>query len=87
VQAIKYICKYIKKELDQATFTVRNALDEVENYLNGRYISTSKAVWKLLQFFFHGKNPTVVHLAIHLKNVQKVKFSSENVQQIVENSL
>ncbi|XP_055918607.1 uncharacterized protein LOC129950708 [Eupeodes corollae] len=36
VQAIKYICKYINKGSDQATFSVRNAHDEVENYLNGR---------------------------------------------------
>jgi len=35
VQAIKYIFKYINKVSDQAIFSVRNAHNEFENYLNG----------------------------------------------------
>ncbi|XP_068994247.1 uncharacterized protein [Neodiprion pinetum] len=85
VQAIKYICKYINKGSDQATFSVRNDHDEVENYLNGRYISTSEAVWRLLEFPIHDRHPTVVHLAVHLENGQRVYFSAENMQNIVEN--
>lgn len=38
VQAIKYICKYINKGSDQATFSIRNVHNEVENNVNGRYI-------------------------------------------------
>lgn len=40
VQPIKYICNYINNPSGQTTFGVRNAHDEVKNYLNGRYIST-----------------------------------------------
>ncbi|XP_055904241.1 uncharacterized protein LOC129940040 [Eupeodes corollae] len=85
VQAIKYICKYINKGSDQATFSVRNAHDEVENYLNGRYISTSEAVWRILEFPIHDRHPTVVHLAVHLENGQRVYFSAENMQNIAQN--
>jgi len=85
VQAIKYICKYINKGSDQATFSVRNAHDEVENYLNGRYISTLEAVWRLLEFPIHERNPTIVHLVVHLENGQRVYLSSEDVRQVVEN--
>lgn len=66
VQANMYICKYINKGSDQATFSLRNPHDEVENYLNGRYISTSEAVWRLFEFPIHNRYPTVVHLAAHL---------------------
>lgn len=85
VQAIKYICKYINKESDQATFSVKNVHDEIEKYLNGRYISTSEAVWRLLEFPIHDRHPTVVHLAVHLENGQRVYFSAENMQNIVDN--
>ncbi|XP_055915855.1 uncharacterized protein LOC129948797 [Eupeodes corollae] len=85
VQAIKYICKYINKGSDQATFSVRNAHDEVENYLNGRYISTSEAVWRILEFPIHDRHPTVVHLAVHLESGQRVYFSAENMQNIAQN--
>jgi len=85
LQAIKYICKYINKGSDQAYFSVRNAHGEVDNYLNGRYISKSEAVWRLLEIPLYEKNPTAVHLAVHLENEQRVYFSSENVRQVVEN--
>jgi len=65
VQAIKYICKHINKGSDQATFSVRNVQDEVENYLNGCYISTSEALWRLLEFPIHERNPTIVYLDVH----------------------
>ncbi|GBP19400.1 hypothetical protein EVAR_12442_1 [Eumeta japonica] len=84
VQAIKYICKYVNKGSDQVTFGVRNAHNEVENYVNGRYISTSEAVWRLFEFPLHDRHPTVLQLAAHLGNGQRVYLSPANVQSIVE---
>lgn len=85
VQAIKYICKYINKGSDQATFSLRNPQDEVENYLNGRYISTSEAVWRLFEFPIHDRYPTVVHLAVHLENGQRVYFTPGTAHQVIQN--
>ena len=85
VQAIEYICKHINKGSDLATFIVKNAHDEVENYLNGWYISTLEALWRLVKFLMNDRHPTVVELAIHLENGQRVYFSLNNVQRIVEN--
>jgi len=59
VQAIKYICKYINKGSDQATFGMKNAHDEVDNYLNGQFINISEAVWRLLEFPIHDRHPSV----------------------------
>ena len=84
VKAIKYICKYIHKGCDQATFTVQSK-DEVEKYINGRYISSSEAVWRIFQFPIHERYPAVIHLAVHLQNGQRIYFNEENLQDRVIN--
>ncbi|GFQ95331.1 helitron_like_N domain-containing protein [Trichonephila clavata] len=67
VKSIKYICKCVTKGSDAAMFAVANEmpnkLDEVTTYQQGRYISSSEAVWRLLNFPIHQKYPIVVHLA------------------------
>ncbi|GFT98901.1 uncharacterized protein LOC104236095 [Trichonephila clavipes] len=83
VKAIKYICKYVNKGSDIAVFGVENTTasnDEVTQYQLGRYISSNEAVWRILSFFIHGRYPTVVHLAVHLENGQRVYFTSENLR-------
>ena len=45
VQAIKYIHKYIYKGSDRATIQVDLEKDEVAQYLQGRYIGSTGAIW------------------------------------------
>jgi len=42
--------------------------DEVQNYLDGRYVSASEACHRLFAFDLHGMHPNVYRLAIHLPN-------------------
>jgi hypothetical protein len=42
--------------------------DEVQNYLDGRYVSANKASYLLFAFDLHGMHPNVYCLAIHLPN-------------------
>ncbi|XP_050065737.1 uncharacterized protein LOC126554744 [Aphis gossypii] len=44
----------------------------------GRYISSSEAVWRILEFPIHERFPTVVQLAVHLENGQRVYFNEQN---------
>ncbi|GFW94250.1 ATP-dependent DNA helicase [Trichonephila clavipes] len=78
VKSIKCICKYVTKGSDTAMFAVANEmlnrLDEVTTYQQGRYISSSEAVWRLLNFPIHQRYPTVVHLAVHLEGGQRVYY-------------
>lgn len=67
IKSIKYVCKYINKGSDQATFAVADN-DEITRYESGRYISTSEAVWRILCFPVHERFPPVVHLSVHLEN-------------------
>ncbi|CAG9772259.1 unnamed protein product [Ceutorhynchus assimilis] len=81
VKSIKYICKYITKSDDQAAFALENKeqIDEIEMYENGRYLSSSEAVWRILCFSVHERYPTVTHLDVHLENGQRVYFTENNI--------
>lgn len=78
VKSIKYICKYVNKGSDMALFAVTNANDEVSQYQMGRYVSSNEAIWRIFSFAIHERHPTVVHLAVHLENGQRVYFNPEN---------
>ncbi|XP_044587019.1 uncharacterized protein LOC123266682 [Cotesia glomerata] len=84
VKSIKYICKYMNKGSDQASFTVGD-LDEVTKYEVGRYISTSEAVWRILSFPIHERFPPVMHLAVHLENGQRVFLNEKNILNQINN--
>jgi len=79
VSAVKYILKYIHKGSDQTMFAIQNK-DEIENYQNGRYVSSNEAIWRILGFQIHDRYPTVIHLSVHLENGQRVYYTSENIQ-------
>jgi hypothetical protein len=86
VKSIKYICKYVNKGSDQAVFGLDRdgtAVDEIKQYQLGRYISSNEAVWRILDFPIHERYPTVVHLAVHLENGQRVYFTEDNVRERV----
>ncbi|GFS64754.1 ATP-dependent DNA helicase [Trichonephila clavipes] len=66
-----------------AVFGVGNVaapLDEINQYQLGRYISSNEAVWRILSFPIHERHPTVIHLAVHLENGQRVYFTADNVR-------
>ncbi|KIH47189.1 hypothetical protein ANCDUO_22754 [Ancylostoma duodenale] len=76
-------CKYVNKGSDMAVFRLEDengTLDEIMQYLMGRYISTNEGVWHVLGFPIHERYPTVVHLSVHLENGQRVYFTADNAQ-------
>ncbi|XP_071575058.1 uncharacterized protein [Temnothorax nylanderi] len=85
VKSIKYICKYVNKGSDQAVFALESEKNEVKMYENGRYISSSEAVWRILAFPIHERYPSVFHLNVHLENGQRVYFNSINLIERINN--
>ncbi|GBP46227.1 hypothetical protein EVAR_82226_1 [Eumeta japonica] len=77
---------YVTKGSDMAVFGIasENANDEISNFQMGRYVSTNEALWRLLSFQIHERYPTVVHLAVHLENGQRVYFTEANAAQRAE---
>jgi len=50
------------------------ARNEVQNYLDGWYVSASEACHRLFAFDFHDMHPNVYHLTVHLPNEQTTYF-------------
>lgn len=67
------------------TLTKENENDEIVRYQMGRYINSNEAIWRILDFSIHHRDPAVVHLAIHLENVRRVSFTRETVENVVAN--
>ncbi|XP_055614537.1 uncharacterized protein LOC129760881, partial [Uranotaenia lowii] len=86
IKSIKYVCKYVNKGSDMAVFGIAapDASDEVTQYQMGRYVSCNEAIWRIFAFPIHERHPTVVHLAVHLENGQRVYFTETNAARRAE---
>ena len=91
VKAIKYIHKYIYKGHDMATLQVDGngnqvqVIDEIKEYIDGRYIGPTEACWHLFEFKMHEEKPSVYRLPVHLENEQMVFFDDDDDLEEVEN--
>ncbi len=79
IHAVKYLFKYVYKGHDRATIEISrqndNAtegnvveVDEIEKYLDYRYVSRSEAAWRIFKFDMHERFPIVERLQYHLPN-------------------
>ncbi|XP_026454595.1 uncharacterized protein LOC113355848 [Papaver somniferum] len=88
IREVKYINKYIYKGYDKTTFVVGSA-DEIQIYIDARYIGPPEAVWHLFGYRMYKEMHCVERLAIHLKGMQRIVYeseaSTEGVTQTAEN--
>ncbi|KAF5818603.1 putative helitron helicase-like domain-containing protein [Helianthus annuus] len=85
---IKYLFKYISKGADRIRFAITKekevsgnqsnatleVVDEIQNYLDGRFICPHEASWRIFAFPIHHRNPLVQVLAVHLEGRQNLTF-------------
>ncbi|KAL6518110.1 hypothetical protein OROMI_033811 [Orobanche minor] len=71
--SIKYLFNYVNKGVDRigAKITVKN---EVKDYVECRYISACEAVWRIMGYDIHYKDPPVERLSFHMEGEQSVTF-------------
>ncbi|XP_021971488.1 uncharacterized protein LOC110866654 [Helianthus annuus] len=97
---IKYLFKYISKGADRVRFSIQQAeqdstststnghssVDEIKNFVDGRFICPHEAAWRILNFAIHERNPAVQILAVHLERMQNVTFrDNSKLQSIINN--
>ncbi|KAJ8955785.1 hypothetical protein NQ317_014160 [Molorchus minor] len=77
--SIKYLYKYVSKGADYATVVEepeagvdggppggRINVDEVQSYLDCRYVSSMEAAWRILEFKMYDRSHSVMVLPVHL---------------------
>ena len=67
-----------------AKITEDGATDEVDNFVNCRYINAGEAAWKLFEFNVTDRSHSVLKMHCHLPNEQSVFFKEGEQQMVLE---
>ncbi|KAG5561407.1 hypothetical protein RHGRI_004441 [Rhododendron griersonianum] len=82
MRCVKYIHKYIYKGYDCATM-VLGSINEIQQYLDGRYIGPPEAACRIFGHHLHEEVPTVMRLDLHLPGMHRVNFNpNETLESI-----
>ncbi|KAG7537158.1 Helitron helicase-like domain [Arabidopsis suecica] len=98
--AVKYLFKYITKGVDKATILIEKGTtstttnettrefvkerDEIQEYLDCRYLSACEAMWRIFAYHIHKWKPAVQKLIIHLENQQTVTYKkTDNLDRVL----
>ena len=85
IKCIKYVCKYINKGTDMATFSLQNIQrNEVKHFQTGRCVCSSESFWRMFRFNLHERHPAIQHLDVHLENGERVYFNPENAHLLAQ---
>ncbi|KAF8083395.1 hypothetical protein N665_0776s0020 [Sinapis alba] len=90
--AIKYLFKYITKGVDRATILIEeksqqgsgkekkktgsDMINEIDRYMECRYISACEAAWRLFAFHIHHNQPNVIKFHVHLPGQHRTDLIS-----------
>ncbi|XP_074374065.1 uncharacterized protein LOC141714445 [Apium graveolens] len=101
-RSLKYLFKYCLKGHDTATMLLKKKsnksgseqtarsvknLDEVKNFLDGRYVCASEASWRIFGFDIHHRSPSVECLPIDLPGQKYLNFqSSADLENVCNNA-
>lgn len=82
--SVKYVYKYVYKGHDCAQVSMEDKHDEIQKFVDARYVSAPEACWRLFSFSLHGEWPSHLRLAIHLPNEQNVYYhDNDNLNDIL----
>ncbi|KAJ1278908.1 hypothetical protein BS78_04G115000 [Paspalum vaginatum] len=91
----KYLFKYVTKGFDCARSKIlpnsalsnssSETVNEIDNYLEFRYVTPNEATWRLLEFDIHCRDPSVERLPVHLPFENNVIYSEDdNLEEVIE---
>jgi hypothetical protein len=92
VTSVKYLYKYVYKGHDRATISVErdidDPVDEINEYLDARYVSAAEACWLIFSFSMHQLHPSVIRLHLHLEGQHMVAYNpyAETTDQVLARS-
>jgi hypothetical protein len=83
---IKYLFKYINKGPDRARILLyENMNDEIQTFLNCRYLGLHESFWRLFEYAIHSRYPAVQRLDVHLPSEQNVIFKeTDSLESVIK---
>ncbi|XP_058219883.1 uncharacterized protein LOC131330353 [Rhododendron vialii] len=84
MRCVKYIHKYIYKGYDRTTMVLGSA-NEIQQYLDSRYIGPPEAAWRIFGHHMHEELPTVTRLTIHLPGMHQFVFNPADSPETIRN--
>ena len=94
IKSCKYLYKYVYKGPDMASVAIQSdgkneeggkKKDEIDKYVNSRFVTASESFWRIGGFDVHGRDPSIQWLAVHEENMQMITFSEENPEEALSN--
>jgi hypothetical protein len=95
---IKYLFKYVTKGIDRAKVYFESAAqtqnhspgshlalpNEIQEYIDARYLSTCKALWRAFEYDIHFRVPSVERLVVHLPGLNHVLYEpGTNLEDLI----
>ena len=94
-KSVKYLFKYILKGHDSAAMSISEKSnaddlqtidhDEIQMYIESRYVSSYEAAWRIFSLPMHQKSHTVIRLPVHLPNQHSITIHEDPEQNNIEN--
>ena len=90
----KYLYKYVHKGPDMASIAIESEgnneqsdkkVNEINKFVNSRFVTTLEAFWRICGFDVHDRDPSIQRLAVHEKKIQMITFNKENPGEAVSN--
>ena len=91
IQCIKYLYKYVYKGHDAASIALQKEPadgvfqhDEIQTFLDGRYVSAPEAMWRLNEYSLSEKSHVITRLPVHLPEQQVVFFHEGHEERALQ---
>jgi len=87
IWSVKYLFKYVYKGPDRVVVVIVGPINEIQQYIDAKYLSATKEVDSLLSFKKHMEWPPVTRLVVHLPGQHNVIFNeNENLTAVAEHA-
>lgn len=89
ITSVKYLYKYVYRGHDHTVVDLSTLntngnpppCDEVQEYVDARYILAPEAIWRIFAFDLQANFPPVHHLQLHLEDLKYVTFNIKEVEE------